>query len=70
MKKYKIILIFSDGEDEQEGLFDTYEEADSVAGDLAGCYHVGQEMFNLSNPGDYPLDDDDDVDWRIVEVDV
>lgn len=70
MKKYKVIMLWPDGDEEElEFLFDTYEEAAECAGDQAGAYYTGQEMFYLSNPGDYPLDEDEEVDWRIVEVD-
>ena len=37
-------------------------------GYLCGCYHEGAELLSSSNPGDYPLDDDDDVDFEIIEV--
>ena len=35
---------------------------------MAGCYHVGTEMFHLSNPGDYP-EDNASVYWEVREVD-
>ena len=70
MAKYKIVMIYSDGtEDEQNEVFDTETEATDYACYLCGCYHEGAEILNMSNPGDYPLDEDDDVDFEIIEVD-
>lgn len=61
---------YSDGtEDEQDEVFDTEVAALDYAGYLCGCYHEGAEILNMSNPGDYPLDEDDDVDFEIIEVD-
>ena len=62
---------YSDGtSEEQDDIFDTEEEAESYAGYLCGCYHVGAETLHLSNPGDYPIAEDDDVDYEIIEVDI
>lgn len=70
MAKYKIIMVFCDGtEEEQDEVFDTEYEAVDYAGYLCGCYYEGAEILNMSNPGDYPLDDDDEVDYRIIEID-
>lgn len=69
MAKYKIAMYYSDGtEDEQDEVFNTEEEAVDYAGYLCGCYHEGAEILNMSNPGDYPLDEDYDVDFEIIEV--
>lgn len=69
MSKYKVILKFSDGtEEEQPEVFDTEEKANEHGGYLAGCCHLGNEEFHLSNPGDYP-EDDEDVDWDVIEID-
>jgi hypothetical protein len=33
-------------------------------------YDVGGEVLHMSNPGDYPLnEDDDEVDFEVIEVD-
>lgn len=69
MSKYKIVMIYSDGtEEEQDEVFETESEAEDYACYLCGCYHEGAEILNMSNPGDYPLDEDDDVDFEIIEV--
>ena len=56
MAKYKIIF---EG-DEQDEVFDTYEEADEYALYLVSCYHTGGEGLEMSNPGDYTYDPDDE----------
>lgn len=64
MEKYKIIF---DG-DEQDELFATYEEAQDYALYLVSCYHTGGEILELSNPGDYPYDSEDEPDYEIIKV--
>lgn len=69
MAKYKIIMKFSDGsEEEQDEVFDTESEAEDYANYLCGCVSTGAEILHMSNPGDYP-DEDDDADYEIIEVD-
>ncbi len=63
-KKFKIIFLG----DEQDEVFDTYEDADEYALYLCSCYHTGGEILEMSNPGDYPYDPDDEPDYEIVEV--
>ncbi|MBB6630672.1 MULTISPECIES: hypothetical protein [Clostridium] len=71
MKMFKILMKYSDGSsEEQDEVFDSEAEAEDYAGYLCSCYHDGAEILNLSNPGDYPIDEDDDVDYEILEVDV
>ena len=36
---------------------------------LVSCYHTGGEILELSNPGDYPYDPDDEPEYEIVETD-
>ncbi len=67
--KYKVKYIFSNSEESYEdNLYDTEEEAREAGEYGCGCYSLGNEVLNLSNPGDYPLDEDDDVDFEIIEV--
>lgn len=66
MKKYKIIF---DGE-EQDEIFDSEASAEDYAGYLVGCSHTGAETLNLSNPGDYPLEDFEEPEWEVIEIDV
>lgn len=65
MEKYKIIF---EGEEEDE-VFDSYEEAEEYALYLVSCYHTGEEILEMSNPGDYPYDQDDEPEYEIVEID-
>lgn len=69
MPKYKIVMQFSDGTSEEDDFFDSEEEAIAYAGYLVGCSQDGAEILNLSNPGDYPLDDYEDPDYEIIEID-
>lgn len=54
-------------EDEDE-LFETEAEAEAYGLEQCNNYVVGGEVLHLSNPGDYPLNDDE-VDFEVVEVD-
>ncbi len=65
MAKYKVVI---DGEEEDK-VFDTYEEADEYGLYLVGCWHTGSEILEMSNPGDYPYDPDDEPDYEVIEVD-
>jgi len=38
------------------------------AGYLVSCYDLGGEILNMSNPGDYPLSEEQ-ADYEIIEVD-
>lgn len=67
MPKYKVIF---DGE-EQDEVFDTYEDADQHGLYLCSCSELGAEILHMSNPGDYEYDEDsyEDPEYSIVEVD-
>ena len=70
MPKYKIIMQYADGTNEEEdNVFDTVEDAEEYANYLVSCNQEGAEILNLSNPGDYPLDDYEASDFEIVEID-
>ena len=64
MAKYKIIFLG----DEEDEIFDTYEEAEEYALDLVSCYHTGGEILEMSNRGDYPYDPDDEPEYEIIEI--
>ena len=64
MTKYKIIF---EGE-EQDEVFYTYEGAQDHALYWVSCYHTGGEILEMSNPGDYPYDPEDEPDYEIIEV--
>lgn len=68
MTKYRIEIIYPDGErEEDDEVFDTEEEAQAHGEYMCSCYSLGGEILNMSNPGDYPLSDDD-ADFEIIEV--
>lgn len=70
MPKYKILMQYSDGtNEEQDEVFDTEEDAEEYANYLVSCNEEGAEILNLSNPGDYPLDDYEAPAFEIVEID-
>jgi len=70
MPKYKIIIQYSNGTSEEEDdVFYTEEDAEEYAHYLVSCSREGAETLNLSNPGDYPLDDYADPDFEIIEID-
>ncbi|MGL4243230.1 MAG: hypothetical protein ACRCTI_19120, partial [Beijerinckiaceae bacterium] len=54
------------GDDED---FDTIEEAEAHVLVQISNYHTGGEVLHLSNPGDYPEDDEDEhPEYEITEV--
>ncbi len=65
MANYKVVF---EGE-EDDGVFSTYEEAKQHALYLVSCYHTGNEILELSNPGDYPYDPDYEPEYEIIETD-
>lgn len=72
MANYKVLMHYSNGIDEEDDtIFDSEEEAYNYGVYLCGCSVQGAEILNLSNPGDYPLDDDydDETDFEVIKVD-
>ena len=72
--KYSYVLTFDSGEViEGVDCFDIYDSKEAAydgAVYAISCCQEGAEILNMSNPGDYPLDDNDcDPDIEIVEVD-
>lgn len=68
MTKFKIRWV-EDGEEEDE-LFNSYKDADEMALYYQACAEEGAETLYLSNPGDYPYDEDsfERPDYEIIEV--
>lgn len=76
MPKFKVKMLGDDGDFylEEGGsydpqLFDTEEEAEEAALEACSNCRLGMEILNMSNPGDYPYEDDMDIDYEIIEVD-
>lgn len=67
MSKFKIIW---DGEEDDE-VFDSYEEAEETAYEWQGAARVGAETLHWSNPGDYDYDEDsyEPPEFQIIEID-
>ena len=65
MAKYKVVI---DGEEDDE-VFDTYEDADEHGMYLVSCWNTGAQTLEMSNPGDYPYDPDDEPDYDVIEAD-
>ena len=67
-RKFKVVIKYPDGtsEDEDE-LFDSAEAANEAGLYAVSCYSRGGEVLNMSNPGDYPLDNKT-ADYDVVEV--
>ncbi|MBQ4545527.1 MAG: hypothetical protein II996_08175 [Oscillospiraceae bacterium] len=67
MTKYGIIF----DDEEQDEVFDSYEEAEEHALYLSSCTREGAEILHMSNPGDYDYDEDEfeSPDYEIVEID-
>lgn len=68
--KYKVVMYSSDGtSEEQDEIFDSREDAEEHGCYLSGCSSSGNEILNLSNPGDYPMDEFETVDFDVIEID-
>ena len=69
MTKYR--LEFEEEFSHENGVFDTYEQALEAVSELESNMSTGAEVLHMSNPGDYPFDEDDDysVDYEITEID-
>ena len=60
---------YPDGtKEEDDELFESESEATEYGLDQINNYETGAEVLHLSNPGDYPLSDDDTVDFEVIEV--
>ena len=80
MTKYKYVLIFANGEtsdsyeeygdDDFEGTFSSYDVAEEAAWYAISCYHQGAEILNLKGDEDEEYDENEDVEYEIIEIDV
>jgi len=65
---YKVVMKYSDGSSEEEDeIFQSESEAVAHGEYMVSCYAQGGEVLHLSNPGDYPLSDDE-ADFEVIEV--
>lgn len=66
---YKVVMIYPDGTTgEDDEVFVTEDEARAYGEEQCSNYTAGGEVLHMSNPGDYPLSDDE-VDFSVTEVD-
>lgn len=58
------------GDDNCRGTFSSESEATDAALYEISCYEEGGEILHMSNPGDYPYDENstDDVEFEVVEI--
>lgn len=72
--RYGYLLHYVDGviDDDDDELFDTYDEAMEAGLYGLSCAAQGAEVLHLPNPGDYPFDEDDPPsgDVEVIEVQV
>ena len=67
---YKVVMNYPDGTTEEDDeVFETEAEANAYGLDQCSNYALGGEILHMSNPGDYPLKEDDDADFDVIEVD-
>ena len=66
MVKYKIIL----DDEEQDDVFDSYDEAEQYALYLRSGSRLGAEILHMSNPGDYDYDEEEFIEpeYEIIEI--
>lgn len=68
--KYMAIVHLSNGNTlESDGFFDTYEEAFRDGEEIVSDYDAGGVILEMSNPGDYPYEEDKEIEIEVVEVD-
>lgn len=67
---YKLKIYEEGFEEYEDEVFETREEALDCMAQIESNCRTGAGVLNLSNPGDYPYDEDDDfdIDYEIVEV--
>ncbi len=72
MSKYKIKLIYPEGDEEiiEDEEYDTEADAEEMALYYISCSRQGAEILHMSNPGDYEYDEDtfEDATYEIIEV--
>lgn len=70
MSIFKVVINYSDGtSEEMDEVFESESEAEEYGLYLCSCCSEGAEILNMSNPGDYPLDEAVEADYEIVEID-
>lgn len=67
---YKIKFDNDDFEEYEDEVFETREDAMNCIAQIESECRIGAETLNMSNPGDYPYDEDDDfeIDYEIIKI--
>lgn len=74
MAKYTYKIIFTDGEvleateaesTEEDAIFDSYGAALAAGYEALDNCRLGTHILHMSNPGDYP-EDEDDIDGEVI----
>jgi hypothetical protein len=77
MAKYTYEIHFGNGEtfrgdEEMDEIFDSEEEAEEAGWQALSDMDTGAEVLNLSNPGDYPYDENqynnDDIEVEVIKL--
>ena len=69
MGVYKVVIKYPNGTTEEDDeVFESESEATDYGLQQVHNYQTGGEVLHMSNPGDYPLRDDDEVDFEVIEV--
>ena len=67
---YKVVLHYSDGTiEEEEEIFESEAVAKEHGSYMCACVDEGAEILNMSNPGDYPLEDACTAEYEVIEID-
>lgn len=65
---FKVSWVGEGMADDDDEVFETEAEAEAHALNQINNFHAGAEVLHMSNPGDYPEDDDEDPEYEIIEV--
>lgn len=66
---FRVEMHYPDGSiEEDDEVFESEDDAKARGLQMCSDYSTGGEVLNLSNPGDYPLDDEE-ADFEVIEVD-
>lgn len=67
---YKVVYHYDNGETyEDEEIYRTEDEANEAGLYGLACYNEGGEILEMSNPGDYPWnEDEDETNFEVIEI--
>ena len=66
---YRLIVKYPDGTvEEDDNVFNTEGDAREYGDYMASSFREGAEILYMSNPGDYPLVEDEGLDYEIIEM--